>query len=43
LERNTSARTWAIVGLLAVANIIAYIDRTNLSVAIATAEFRQFF
>lgn len=31
------------VGLLAVANIIAYIDRTNLSVAIATADFRNYF
>ncbi len=32
-----------VVGLLCLANIIAYVDRTNLSVAIATKDFRDYF
>lgn len=43
LPQRTSSRIWTIVGLLCLANIIAYVDRTNLSVAIATKEFRNFF
>ncbi len=34
---------WTTVILLAIANIIAYVDRTNLSVAIASADFKSFF
>lgn len=34
---------WTIVALLALANVIAYVDRTNLSVAIAAADFKRFF
>lgn len=43
MTKSNSARVWTIVGLLAVANIIAYVDRTNLSVAIASADFRSYF
>jgi MFS family permease len=42
MPRNTRL-TWYVVGLLCVANIIAYIDRTNLSVAIAAPEFKTYF
>jgi MFS family permease len=43
LTPNGSSRKWIIVGLLCVANIIAYVDRTNLSVALAADEFKNFF
>ena len=43
MQNQSSTRTWLAVGLLAIANIIAYIDRTNLSVAIATPDFRNYF
>jgi MFS family permease len=43
LTKSNSLRIWTIVGLLAIANIIAYVDRTNLSVAIAAPDFRNFF
>src|SRR5690242_12919672 len=36
-------RRWVTVFLLAAGLVIAYVDRTNLSVALATAEFRQYF
>lgn len=36
-------RTWAAVALLSLGFTIAYIDRTNLSVALASAEFRAAF
>lgn len=36
-------RRWLTVFLLAAALVIAYIDRTNLSVALAAAEFKQYF
>ena len=39
---STGAR-WAIVVLLAVASIIAYIDRVNLSVAVIDPGFKSFF
>lgn len=42
MPRNTRL-TWYIVGLLCVANIIAYVDRTNLSIAIAAPEFKSYF
>lgn len=34
---------WSIIGLLALASVIAYIDRVNLSVALADADFQAFF
>jgi MFS family permease len=34
---------WIVVALLCVANVIAYVDRTNLSVAITSADFKSFF
>lgn len=43
LVTKLSPRIWAIVGLLALANVIAYVDRSNLSVAIAVPEFRDYF
>jgi MFS transporter, ACS family, D-galactonate transporter len=38
-----SLNKWIVVALLCLANIIAYVDRTNLSVAIASKEFIEFF
>jgi MFS transporter, ACS family, D-galactonate transporter len=38
-----SLRRWAIVGLLCVAFIIAYIDRQNLSFALTDRDFKSFF
>ncbi len=37
------ARRWAIVSLLCIAFIIAYIDRQNLSIALSAREFKDFF
>lgn len=34
---------WLIIGLLSLGVIIAYVDRTNISVALATPEFKRFF
>lgn len=34
---------WIVVALLCLANIIAYVDRTNLSVALASADFKTYF
>lgn len=39
----TAYARWAIVVLLAVASIIAYIDRVNLSVALIDTDFKDFF
>jgi MFS family permease len=36
-------RVWAIIGLLCLANIIAYADRINLSFALADADFKRAF
>jgi len=36
-------RKWTLVTLLGLGVIIAYIDRTNLAIALASAEFKQFF
>jgi len=36
-------RRWVVVCLLALGVIIAYIDRTNLSIALASPEFKAFF
>ncbi len=43
--RQTSgdSRNWIIVALLSAGFVIAYIDRTNLSIALASPEFRQTF
>ena len=38
-----AARRWSIVVLLCLGMVIAYIDRTSLSIAIAVPEFRTFF
>jgi len=36
-------RRWTIIGLLCLGMIIAYFDRVNLSVALATKDFKEFF
>jgi ACS family D-galactonate transporter-like MFS transporter len=36
-------RKWSLVVLLGLGVIIAYIDRTNLAIALASADFKQFF
>jgi len=36
-------RKWTLVTLLGLGVIIAYIDRTNLAIALASPDFRQFF
>jgi ACS family D-galactonate transporter-like MFS transporter len=36
-------RKWSLVALLGLGVIIAYIDRTNLAIALASADFKQFF
>jgi MFS family permease len=36
-------RRWVVVCLLSVGVIIAYMDRTNLSIALASADFKTFF
>jgi len=36
-------RKWSLVALLGLGVIIAYIDRTNLAIALASPEFKQFF
>jgi MFS transporter, ACS family, D-galactonate transporter len=36
-------RKWTLVALLGLGVIIAYIDRTNLAIALASTEFTQFF
>lgn len=39
----TSTRRWSVIILLSLGMVIAYFDRTALSVALATREFRSFF
>ena len=36
-------RKWTLVTLLGLGVIIAYIDRTNLAIALASSEFKQYF
>ena len=36
-------RNWTLVTLMGLGVIIAYIDRTNLAIALASADFKQFF
>src|SRR5437762_12347539 len=38
-----NARRWLIVGLLNLGVVIAYVDRTNLSVALTVPDFRNHF
>jgi len=40
---KTIVRKWTLVTLLGLGVIIAYIDRTNLAIALASPEFKQFF
>ncbi len=42
-ESISSKRRWSIVGLLCLGMIIAYFDRVNLSIALATPDFKSFF
>ena len=39
----SSQRRWTIIGLLCLGMVIAYFDRVNLSIALATQDFRLFF
>jgi ACS family D-galactonate transporter-like MFS transporter len=39
----TVARRWTIVVLLALASVVAYVDRVNLSVALIDVHFKEFF
>jgi MFS family permease len=39
----SAARRWTIIGLLSLGMIIAYVDRSNISVALAVREFKDFF
>lgn len=41
--RQETIRKWAIVCLLSLGMLIAYVDRTNLSVVLAIGDFRQLF
>ena len=43
VEQTVDTRRWAVVGLLCVGMIIAYVDRTNFSVALAAKDFRALF
>ena len=40
---GTRFRKWGILAMLSLSMVIAYIDRANLSVALATPEFRTAF
>src|SRR5216684_560519 len=40
---SANARRWGIVGLLSLGMIIAYVDRTNFSVALAAKDFKALF
>jgi MFS family permease len=39
----SSSRLWTIIGLLSLGMIIAYVDRTNFSVALASKDFKALF
>lgn len=43
MTHATSRRDWIILGLLCLGFTIAYVDRTNLSIALASPEFRRAF
>ena len=36
-------RRWGVLALLSLGMVIAYVDRTNLSVALASADFKRAF
>src|SRR5271165_517599 len=40
---STGMRRWSVVCLLSLGIVIAYIDRTNLSVSLASADFKTLF
>jgi len=40
---TSQARRWTIIGLLSLGVIIAYVDRTNFSVALASKDFKSLF
>ena len=42
-QQTSNARRWTIIGLLSLGMIIAYIDRSNISVALAVPEFKTLF
>jgi len=42
-ERSTVSRRWVIIGLLTLGTMIAYVDRSNISVALAVPDFKQLF
>jgi ACS family D-galactonate transporter-like MFS transporter len=43
VESITESRRWTIVGLLCIGMIMAYVDRTNFSIALAAQEFKTLF
>jgi fucose permease len=43
ISTGSASRKWFIVCLLSVGMIIAYVDRGNLSVVLAQAEFKKLF
>ena len=40
---TTVSRRWVIIGLLTIGTVIAYVDRSNLSVALAVPDFKRLF
>ena len=42
-ERSTVSRRWVIIVLLMLGTVIAYVDRSNISVALAVPDFKQLF
>lgn len=42
-SQTSNVRRWTIIGLLSMGMIIAYIDRSNISVALAVPEFKSLF
>ena len=43
LDTGSNSRRWWIIGLLSLGMIIAYVDRSNISVALAVPEFKSLF
>src|SRR5512139_1496604 len=41
--KSVDSKRWIIIGLLSLGGIIAYVDRANISVALAVPDFRQTF
>jgi MFS family permease len=42
-QGSSNVRRWSIIGLLSLGMIIAYVDRSNISVALAVDEFKTLF